>query len=55
MPITLTGLHALSVLTPTTVSIGSPFSRMARMMFSRPRDVRLYGLVTENIRTWEPA
>ncbi len=36
IPITLTGLHALSVETPTTVSTLSPASRIARIMFSAP-------------------
>ena len=36
MPMTLTGLHALSVETPTTVSTGRSSSRMARTMFSAP-------------------
>ena len=36
MPIALTGLHALSVETPTTVSIGRRCSWMARTMFSGP-------------------
>ena len=37
MPITLTGLHALSVEMPTTVSTGRLCSSMARTMFSGPR------------------
>ena len=36
MPITLTGLQALSVEMPTTVSTGRRCSRMARTMFSGP-------------------
>ncbi len=36
IPITLTGLQALSVEMPTTVSTGSRCSRIARTMFSGP-------------------
>ncbi len=36
IPITLTGLQALSVETPTTVSTGRSCSWMARTMFSGP-------------------
>ncbi len=36
IPITLTGLHALSVEIPTTVSTGRRRSRIARTMFSAP-------------------
>ncbi len=36
MPMTLTGLHALSVEMPTTVSTGSCCSLIARTMFCAP-------------------
>ena len=47
MPITLTGLQALSVEMPTTVSTGSSCSRIARTMFSGPAMFVVHGLERE--------